>query len=997
MQKDRLFMKKIGILITSFCFCALLTCPLQADNVKSSPSDKLSSVKKSAENVKKSINDVIQHTTEKLAKSIEKGKERIMNVTRDKKSGPFAPEDFKFEEFNKIDLSQCKKLDVKEIKTNFERPIWFVKTEGTTINLSIKFRNEGERSFKDKPYLLNVLSGCINDSVGAWGLGGFNEKLKEHSVNLTFGFDEDSIVIDISCLVEKYDLALSFACELMTQALLPENSIERTKTEIIDNLMLDKVTPSAVAREKMSQLAAVKEYGWSLDAGLKAVPNYKREDIVNCYKSLFDTRNAEITIVGNLSAEQIANGINTVYESIKNRHNDFKSGPQCTELASQAKYEHYEIDNENTSILCALPGVSITDEDKYALKVANRVWGNNGLSSRLFVDIRERQHLVYTISSRFNVRDLQSNLEICAKTSPQYTKAVISGIAKNCQELAEKGITKEEFLADRIRVVASHVLHSPSAIMSYVLARRADGATAATVDSHLEKYAKLTVSDVNKTLKKVFDVNKMVVVSVGKTVSQVDKAQVRNEKNIEKSVLQDSIKSASENASHSVQHDPVVTERETKSAAVLAIDEAYLENGLRIVVCNMPVSKDAVFFGVGYYVGAADDPRDIVGASHFLEHMAFKESKNIPAGKMDRCLSTFNNYTNAFTCEDITFYTQHCNKAFLNADLRLESERMSNAKFLEPTVKSETNVILAERQMRTESDPYVKYIEEALFKDIYLYSNYSNGVIGYQDQIKNCTPEKLKQHYEKFYKPNNAVAIFVGDITIGEATELCQRNFGHIKRGEDVIHNRVIDPDDIEINRVVTYKNPQITQKRLGMVYKIPRKNISSLKQELVIEMINDMLFGNDSSIIKDKICTQLELVHNVRSYIQKCAYDFAFLSIDFDVNGADTQFNELEGKIEKTINNFLIGKSPTDIKTKFEKLKQSFKNRYFQMFDDPDALNWMLISNIMISKHSINDLKNIINVIDSITFEEFMLAAKELLNTKYKILVVHYEPSASK
>ena len=711
----------------------------------------------------------------------------------------------------------------------------------------------------------------------------------------------------------------------------------------------------------MSQLVCIKEYAWSFEEYLKSIPTYTRDDVVKCYKTLFDPRNAEVTIVGNVSEEQVVSGMNNVRETIKDRHNDFKGGEQRTELmTTQAQMKRYEIDNENASVLCMLPGIAKTDADKYAIRVANRIWGNIGLSSRLFVDIREKQHLVYAIWSVFQNLDLQCGLQISAKTSPQYIDAVISGIVKSCKELADKGITEEEFLSDRIGIVASHVLHSPSAIMSYVLARRADGATVATVDEHLDKYAKLTATDINKALKKVFDVNKMVIVSVGRNVPQVDKAQAHVEINNTPPAnpelnenKQSNIEASQNNRQEITQVDkkePMPVDESIKSTT-FPIEEAYLENGLRIVVCNMPCSKDAVFFGVGYYVGAADDPRNIVGASHFLEHMAFKESKNIPAGKMDHYLSTFNNYTNAFTCEDITFYIQHCNKAFLDADLRLESERMSNAKFLEQTVKDETNVILAEREMRTESDPYIKYIEEALLKDIYLYSNYSNGVIGYRDQIKSCTPENLAKHYEKFYKPNNAIAIFVGDITIGEAKDLCQKNFGHIKKGEDVKHDRVIDPEDIEISRVVTHKHPQIQQKRLGLIYKIPRKDVSTVKQKIILEMVQDMLFSSDSSVIRDKICDRLELAHNVRSYIQKVSYDFAILSTEFDVNSLETQFSEIESKVEKTLNDFIEQKSPNNIKGRFEKLKRSFKNRYEQLLDDPDAMNWYLIFGLMVER----------------------------------------------
>ena len=59
----------------------------------------------------------------------------------------------------------------------------------------------------------------------------------------------------------------------------------------------------------------------------------------------------------------------------------------------------------------------------------------------------------------------------------------------------------------------------------------------------------------------------------------------------------------------------------------LNIEERTLENGVRVVVYNT-ASKGVVCSGVGYFVGSADDPRDVFGISHVLEHMMFQGTKS---------------------------------------------------------------------------------------------------------------------------------------------------------------------------------------------------------------------------------------------------------------------------------------------------------------------------------------------------------------------------------
>ena len=218
--------KHLNVLLTALCICQSMR--LCAEQVPEAVQSRAMKRKALVQQGIKELKSSLQDAGAKIVKNIEKGKEKVMNlVTKNKATGEFTPEDFKFEEFKNIDISKCKRLDVKEIKTNFEKPVWFVKTEGSTVSVCIKFRNEGTRSFRNKPCLLQILKDCIKDNVGTHGAGGFRKVLKDYAIDLDFNVDPDNVTVSFSCLAKYYDLALSFVCELMTQSLLPENNIEK--------------------------------------------------------------------------------------------------------------------------------------------------------------------------------------------------------------------------------------------------------------------------------------------------------------------------------------------------------------------------------------------------------------------------------------------------------------------------------------------------------------------------------------------------------------------------------------------------------------------------------------------------------------------------------------------------------------------------------------------------------------------------------------------------
>ena len=902
-------------------------------------------------------------------------------------------EDFSFTELKKIDFSKCKKLNVEEIQTKFIRPIWFVKTEGNAINVHITFKNEGERSFYKTPYLLQILLRCLKDNVSGRGVGGFVKILEDNAIKLDVSSSREDVIIDISCLSEHYELAMSLLTELLTLSNLTENDIERSKNFYLQSIKYQKVLPRWVAVEKLKNIVNIPEYRSPFEEAIKRIPTYTKDDIDKCYKLLFDPHNAEITVAGNVATEKLVLEFNKVFEKIKERHNDFKCGSCDTVLTFSSISEHTNVDNENATVFLTLPNIPLSNKDKFAIRLINRIFGHCGLSSRLFTNVREHQHLVYGIWSYFSELDLQKSFGVEAQTSPKYIKATIDAIKHELKTLIENGITNEELSDMKVKLIALHVLGTPAEIVSYIVQRRRDGATIKTIDDHWNEYAKLSVSDINQILKRVFDLNKLVIVSCGRSVPQVAKAQAHETADTVKTEHTTSVDTQKSDETGNVSASINQKKSAINSKTAFPIEEAVLDNGLRVVVCNMSAKTGTVYLTVGYRVGSADDPRDMVGASHFLEHVLFKESKNIPAGKMDHYLSVFNKFTNGYTSYDVTYYPNYCNKVFLDADLKIEAERMSNAKILDKTVEDETNVILAERERSYEGKPYCRYAWEATLKDLYLYSNYSYSILGYRDQIKSCTATKLDEHYKKFYKPNNAVILFSGDITLSEAVEKCKQNFDHIKPGDSVRRNRVVDPEDINMSRKLINRDANITQRMIGFYYKVEQDSIKSVKQEVIVSMINEMLFKGDASILSEVLCKKFDLGYDMYSHIDKRLYGNAYLLFHFLLKDNEVLFDDAEKFVYKTIEEFLRQKFPMNIQQRFEKLKQRLIYKYKLMLDDPEEMNNFILTELLMYGHTVEEFKDIINIIESISFDEFMNTAKNLLNEHNKTLVVLHEP----
>ncbi|QJB44090.1 M16 family metallopeptidase [Dolichospermum flos-aquae] len=257
------------------------------------------------------------------------------------------------------------------------------------------------------------------------------------------------------------------------------------------------------------------------------------------------------------------------------------------------------------------------------------------------------------------------------------------------------------------------------------------------------------------------------------------------------------------------------------------LTEFRLDNGLKFIVLERHQAP-VVSFLTYADVGGIDEPDGQTGVAHFLEHLAFKGTKRIGTTdykaeapllakleQLDNQIKTAKANSkkdeiarletefksvesqaiklvkqnemgqiveqaggvglNATTSSEATryFYSFPANK--LELWMSLESDR-----FLDPVFREfyqEKEVILEERRLRVENSPIGQMVEkfiDAAFK----VHPYRRPVIGYDQDIRNLTPENVKKFFDAYYAPSNLTIAIVGDVNPAEVKKLAQTYFG---------------------------------------------------------------------------------------------------------------------------------------------------------------------------------------------------------------------------
>lgn len=206
--------------------------------------------------------------------------------------------------------------------------------------------------------------------------------------------------------------------------------------------------------------------------------------------------------------------------------------------------------------------------------------------------------------------------------------------------------------------------------------------------------------------------------------------------------------------------------------------EYVLENGLKLIV-HEDHRAPLVVSHIWYKVGGSYEHNGYTGISHALEHMMFKGTPKHPPGEFSRMIATHGGQHNAFTAHDYTGYFQQVEASQLPLCFELEADRMRNLTLSAEEFAKEIKVVMEERRQRVDDNPEAR-AKEHFYAGAYINNPYQHPTIGWMGDIMNLSIEDIKKWYRKWYGPNNAVLVVVGDVQPEKVFELAKYYFGKI-------------------------------------------------------------------------------------------------------------------------------------------------------------------------------------------------------------------------
>jgi zinc protease len=205
-------------------------------------------------------------------------------------------------------------------------------------------------------------------------------------------------------------------------------------------------------------------------------------------------------------------------------------------------------------------------------------------------------------------------------------------------------------------------------------------------------------------------------------------------------------------------------------------------NGLTVLLLP-DHSAPAVTAMVTYHVGSRNESYGTTGATHLLEHLMFKGTRehNKEAGNgYDQLLERTGALTNATTSLDRTNYFETVGSQDLELAITLEADRLRNLRLREEDRRPEMTVVRNEYE-RGENNP-AEALEKEMWATAFLAHPYHHSTIGWRSDFEKVPIEKLRAFYDTFYWPNNATVTIIGDFDTPTALKLIKKHYGAIPR-----------------------------------------------------------------------------------------------------------------------------------------------------------------------------------------------------------------------
>ena len=360
------------------------------------------------------------------------------------------------------------------------------------------------------------------------------------------------------------------------------------------------------------------------------------------------------------------------------------------------------------------------------------------------------------------------------------------------------------------------------------------------------------------------------------------------------------------------------------------VHEKALANGLRII--TIPYDSPGL---VSFYLVVRTGSRDEVeaghsGFAHFFEHMMFRGTERYSQDEYNEVIKRMGADANASTWDDRTVYYMTGPASGFETMVELEADRFQNLKYTEDAFRTEALAVLGEYN-KSASNPFLP-LSEKLRDLAFTRHTYKHTTIGFLADIK-AMPGYYQyslEFFNRFYRPDNVIALVVGDVTPERANTVISKEFGNWKKG---YQPPKIEPEPPQTERRTAHIEwPNPTRPYLMMGYHTPAFTAATVDFP-TLDIIGELLFSEAAPLYQELVVKQ-QLADFISGSAEDHRDPYLFIV------AARVKDGEALPKVQAALSEHVdrLKNEPVD-PARLRRVTAHLRNRFTQSLDTPDAV----------------------------------------------------------
>ena len=466
---------------------------------------------------------------QKKALELQKGAETAKTLDQqDTKAEPLKdPSVYKAEVAQNLTMSQQyvekidKKIQTGTLKNGMQYALFPTSTRDDKTYASIALNFGTAESLKDQAEVIGFMSYLLLRASEQYSLQDIADKSIDAGGRASASAVDNGISIQISAKNEKFEEFFKFIIDVMNNPKFEQTQFDLIKSQTLSSLNRSYTEPETVASLTIARIVEKYQpgdlrYHFEPELAKKQVTSITNDNVKSLYKQYFTTQNGQISVTGDFNAKSLLKYLNKSlgqskttqpYQRLSSEYFEYPA-QKVHALAEQRQFGNYQA-------LITLP-VGNRHPDAEALLVLSNILGESQLSSRLAMELREKNALVYSFGSNMTLSSFQNTgaLGISADYTAGKSAQVSQGVHKVLNELLQNGVTEQELEAAKANIMKQRVTNLEDerrihrGLNSQLEQNR-------SFKSRLERdqaFAQLTKADIDEVIQKYIKVDHLVEV-----------------------------------------------------------------------------------------------------------------------------------------------------------------------------------------------------------------------------------------------------------------------------------------------------------------------------------------------------------------------------------------------------------------------------------------------------------------------------------------------------